>query len=62
MKIIYKDGTEENFEADTYEINEEGQFVTLIKRNYDDDGDYDENEDKEIALISQIEIRCIKIE
>ena len=67
MKIIYKDGTEESFDANVWTSSQEDSnypegIIALIKRLYDDDGDSNEEDDKEVVLLNLNEIRCLKLE
>ena len=60
MKVIYSDGKEESFDANVLEDgNTLDGMVSLIKRHYDKDDNYDEDEDDEIAMINLSHIRCI---
>lgn len=55
-KITYKDGETQEFNADDYEITND--FLNLVKRIFDNDGEYDE--DETIAIISLDEIRLVE--
>jgi len=63
IKVTYVDGTEESFNANDYTISENeypGQFVTLVKRTYEENGDYNSDDDEEVVVINSGHIRCIK--
>jgi hypothetical protein len=59
MKIMYRDGSQEEIEANFWELDETNSIIRLIKREYDEDENYDEDEDNEIALINLSEFRKI---
>jgi len=66
MKVKYKDGTEETFNANVWmssvdESNYPEGTIILIKRTYDSDDEYEEDDDEEIVLLNIDEIRCINL-
>jgi len=63
IKIVYKDGTDEEFiEGNLYNYNEDLDFIEIIKRSYDKDDDYDEDEDVELALIAKDVVKKLVVE
>lgn len=61
MKVKFEDGKEEEFDAN--EVDDEhspGGMIRLIKRDYDDEGDYSDDEDKPVALINTKDVRSIE--
>ena len=56
---MYRDGSQEEIEANFWELDETNSIIRLIKREYDEDENYDEDEDNEIALINLSEFRKI---
>ena len=60
VKVIFKDGSEKDFnEANEHELNEEPLRVNLIKRHYDKEGDYNEDDDEILGTLNFDEIRAV---
>lgn len=66
MKITYKDGKSEEVDANFYLTSEDdssfpSNSICFIKRSYDSDDEYDEDEDKEILIVNFDDVRSIEL-
>jgi len=60
MIVKYKNNTEESFDVNAWDVEKtpEGTMM-LIKRKFDTEGDYFDDDDKDIALINLNEFHSI---
>ena len=62
MIVKYTDGTEETIKGDDIEPSESFEnFLKVIKRKYDTNGDYEESDDEVVAFLNLEFIRSIKL-
>ena len=63
IKVVYKDGLYEEYsQANDYSFeDDENNRVNIVKREFDEDGDFDSDEDDVIATINFNEARSIAI-
>jgi len=63
IEIKFKDGTVKEFAEANHWVTQDcpDNIVSLVYRIYDEQGDYDEDEDKEVVLININEVYYILI-
>jgi hypothetical protein len=62
MKVTFKDKSQRDFpEANDWASKDYPDgCIALVKRTFDEDGDYDRDDDEEIAVINSEEFLCIE--
>ena len=62
IKVTYIDGTTQEFEGHTWEFlgEESDVYIDIIKHQYDEDKEYDEDDDFVLASVNFSQVKIIE--